>query len=79
MAEQRKQNIINKPLAEKNQLHILEIISLPENIPPHMDRDIQYFFINGDEPKEIFTFGPDDVKLQPTGFAYIAGNFEKLL
>ena len=79
LAEQRKQNIINKPLAEKNQLHILEIISLPENIPPHMDRDIQYFFINGDEPKEIFTFGPDDVKLQPTGYAYIAGNFEKLL
>ena len=42
-----------------------------------MDRDIQYFFIDSDESREIFTFGIDDDKLQPTGVAYIAGNFEK--
>jgi hypothetical protein len=79
LAEQRKQQIINKPLAEKNQFYILEIFQLPEHLPKHMDREIQYFFILGDEAREIFTFGPDDVKLQPTGFAYINDEFKKLL
>ena len=77
LAEQRKQNIINKPLNKEHQLYIYEIINIPEDIPKHMDRDIQYFYIDGDESKEIFTFGPDDTKLQPTGFAHIAGQFEK--
>jgi hypothetical protein len=77
LAKQKKRKIINKPLDPELQLHIFEIFNIPEDIPPHMDRAAQYFFINGDEPKEIFTFGPDDVKLQPTGYAYIAGNFEK--
>ena len=77
LAKQKKRKIINNPLDPEFQLHIFEIINIPEDIPPHMDRAAQYFFINGDEPKEIFTFGPDDIKLQPTGYAYIAGNFEK--
>ncbi len=77
LAKQKKRKIINKPLDPELQLHIFEIFNIPEDIPPHMDRAAQYFFIDGDEPKEIFTFGPDDVKLQPTGYAYIAGNFEK--
>ena len=77
LAKQKKRKIINDPLDPEFQLHIFEIINIPEDIPPHMDRAAQYFFINGDEPKEIFTFGPDDIKLQPTGYAYIAGNFEK--
>ena len=77
LAEQRKQNIINKPLAPSHQLHILEILQIPEDIPKHMDPDIQYFFIDSDESREIFTFGIDDVKLQPTGFAYIDNKFKK--
>ena len=77
LAKQKKRKIINNPLDPELQLHILEIINIPEDIPPHMDRAAQYFFIDSDELREIFTFGPDDVKLQPTGYAYIAGNFEK--
>ena len=77
LAKQKKRKIINNPLDRDLQLHILEIINIPENIPKHMDRATQYFYIDGDESREIFTFGPDDVKLQPTGFAHIAGNFEK--
>ena len=76
LAKQKKRKIINNTLDPEFQLHIFEIINIPEDIPPHMDRAAQYFFINGDEPKEIFTFGPDDIKLQPTGYAYIAGKFE---
>ena len=79
LAEQRKQQIINKPLAEKNQFYILEIFQLPEHLPKDMDRGIQYFYIDGDEAREIFTFGPDDIKLQATGFAYINGKFKELL
>jgi hypothetical protein len=79
LAKQKKRKIINNPLDPELQLHILEIINIPEHMPTHMDPATQYFFIQGDESREIFTFGPDDVKLQPTGYAYIAGNFEKLL
>ena len=79
LAKQKKRKIINKPLSPSNQLHIFEIFTLPTVLPPHMDRDTQYFFIDSDESREIFTFGPDDVKLQPTGFAYIKGEFEKIV
>ena len=79
LAAKRKRKIINKPLSPSNELHIFEIVTLPTVLPPHMDRDTQYFFIDSDESKEIFTFGPDDVKLQPTGFAYIKGEFEKIV
>jgi hypothetical protein len=79
LAAKRKRNIINKPLSPSNELHILEIFNLPKVLPPHIDRDTQYFFIDSDESREIFTFGPDDVKLQPTGFAYIKGEFEKIV
>ena len=79
LAKQKKRKIINKPLSPSNQLHILEIITLPTVLPPHMDRDTQYFFIDSDESREIFTFGPDDDKLQPTGFAHIKGEFKKIV
>jgi len=75
LAKKRKQNIINKPLSPTHQLHINEIY---RNIPPDMDQNTQYFYIDGDEPREIFKFGMNDTQLQPTGFAYIDHEWKKL-
>ena len=45
-----------------------------------MEQDTQYFYIDGDNQREIFKFGMDDTQLQRTGFAYIDdGKWEKIL
>jgi hypothetical protein len=74
LTEIRKQKMIKNPLSPTYQLYFIGIIDIPE----HMDQDTQYFFIDGDESREIFKFGMDDTQLKKTGFAYIHGKWEKL-
>ena len=65
--EIKKQKMINKPLSPSYELELIDIFDIPE----YMDQNTQYFFIDGDETREIFEFGMNDTKLKPTGFAYI--------
>jgi hypothetical protein len=72
LTEIRKQKIIKNPLSPSYELHLMEIF----NIPEHMDKDTQYFFIDDDKTREIFKFGMDDKELKRTGFAYIYSDGE---
>lgn len=74
LTEIRKQKMINNPLSPSYQLHLMEIMHIPE----YMDQDTQYFFIDDDKTREIFKFGMEDTQLKRTGFAYIDRKWEKL-
>lgn len=71
---EKKKKMIKSPLNKSNQLALIDIF----DIPAHIDPNTQYFYIDDDETREIFEFGMNDTKLNPTGFAYIDGKWKNI-